>query len=97
MQTAESNDILSAFFISDRAAPGGLLTLGGVPLSDASADNAIDPATYFRIRNDNSGSPDDVCDGEIGTSGSDLNLNTTAISAGSIVTLNSMTVTMPEA
>ncbi len=85
-----------AFGGATDAAPGGLITLAGVPLSDASADAAIDPATYFRIRNDNSGTPDDVCDGEIGTSGADLNLNTTAISAGAIVTLNSMTVNMPE-
>lgn len=87
----------TAFGGATDAAPGGLLTLAGVPLSDASADNAIDPATYFRIRNDNSGTPDDVADGSVGTATSDLILNTTAITAGSIVTLNSMTVTMPEA
>lgn len=76
--------------------PGGVITLAGVPLSDASADAAINPATYFRIRNDNTGTPDDVADGSVGTATSDLILNTTAISAGAIVTLNSMTVTMPE-
>lgn len=75
--------------------PGGELTLASTPLSDASADNDGD-AGYFRIRNDNSGSPDDVADGEVGTSGSDLNLNTITITMGSTVTLNSMTVTMPE-
>ncbi len=85
-----------AFGGATDGAPGGLITLGGVPLSDASADAAIDPATYFRIRNDNSGAPDDVADGSVGTADADLILNTTSISAGSIVTLNSMTVTMPE-
>ena len=52
---------------------------------------------HFRIRSDNSGTPDDVCDGECGTAASDLNLNTLEITSGSTVSITAMVVTMPEA
>lgn len=75
------------------ANPGGLLTASAIT-SDTSAD-ATGTAGYFRIRATGTGA-DDVADGECGTSGSDLNFNTTAITAGSTVSITSFTVTMPE-
>ena len=98
--TAESGTLLAGDILYSAtafgAAAAGVLTAAGVPLSDASADNG-GVAGYFRMRNDNTGTPDDVADGEIGTSGADLNLNTTTITGSSTVTLNSQTVTMPGA
>lgn len=99
--TAETGSILAellmsavAFGAATDAAPGGLITAAAI--GDATAGDT-GTAAYFRIRNDNSGSPDDVCDGEIGTSGADLNLNTLEITSGSTVSITDMTVTMPEA
>ncbi len=84
-----------AFGAATDAAPGGLITAAAIA-DDTNADNT-GTAGYFRIRNDNSGTPDDVCDGEAGTSGADLNLNTLEITSGSTVSITAMTVTMPEA
>ncbi len=99
--TVESGTLLAellmtavAFGAATDGAPGGLLTAAAIA-DDASADNT-GTAGYFRIRNDNSGTPDDVCDGECGTSGADLNLNTLEITSGSTVSITAMTVTMPE-
>lgn len=99
--TAETGTLLAellmnavAFGAAADGDPGGELTAAGI--GDATAGNT-GTAAYFRIRNDNSGSPDDVADGEIGTSGADLNLNTLEITSGSTVSITSMIVTMPEA
>ena len=99
--TAEAGTLLAEllgaatfFGAATDAAPGGLITAAAIN-DDVSADNT-GTAGYFRIRNDNSGTPDDVCDGECGTSGADLNFNTLAITSGSTVSITSFTVTMPE-
>lgn len=73
--------------------PGGLLTAASIT-SDTSAD-ATGTAAWFRMRATGTGA-DDVADGEAGTSGADLNLNTVSITSGSTVSITSMTVTMPE-
>lgn len=52
---------------------------------DASAD-ATGTATWFRVVDSNAVS---VLDGDVGTSGSDLNLSTVAISAGATVSITS--------
>lgn len=66
-----------------------VLTFSGTPLSDTSA-NATGTASWFRIV-DSSGT---CCvDGNVGTSGSDLNLNTTSITSGVQVTVSSATIT----
>ena len=75
-------------------APGGLLTFSSIT-DDSSAD-ATGLATYFFIEASGAGA-DDVAMGEIGTSGSDLNLNSVNITSGSAIAITSMTVTMPEA
>lgn len=82
-----------AFGAASDGAPGGLLTASAIT-QDSSAD-ATGTAGYFRIRATGTGA-DDVADGECGTSGADLNFNTTSITSGSAVSITSLTVTMRE-
>jgi len=61
--------------------------------SDSSAD-ATGTATFFRILTQNAGT---VCfQGSVGTSAADLVLNTTAITAGSTVSITAATIDLPE-
>jgi len=71
------------------SASGGVLTLGSIT-ADSSA-NATGTATWFRIVK--SDGTTFVMDGSIGTSGSDLNLNTTSIVSGANVSISSATFT----
>lgn len=71
------------------AASGGVLTLNAIA-NDASAD-ATGTATWFRIVQ--SDGTTHVLDGNVGTSGSDLNLNTTSIVAAGPVSITSFTIT----
>ena len=92
-----------------RPATGGAktTTLADLPLTDPVAPAAaagvqtFDPitddtstvagtATWFRLE-DNSGDP--IIDGNVGTAGSDLNLNSVAISAGGTVSVTSFVIT----
>ena len=98
--SAETGTLLATLVCSDPmfigatdAAPGALLTASAIT-SDTSAD-ATGTAGYFRIKATGTGA-DDVADGECGTSRSDLNFNTTAITSGSTVSITSFTVTHPE-
>jgi hypothetical protein len=70
------------------AAASGVLTLNAIT-SDTSA-NATGTATWFRLVT--SGGTF-VVDGNVGTSGSDLNLNTTSIVSGATVAVTSFTIT----
>ena len=70
-------------------ASGGVLTLNAIT-SDSSA-NATGTATWFRIVQ--SGGSTHVLDGNVGTSGSDLNLTTTSIVATQPVSISSFTIT----
>lgn len=70
------------------SAAGGVLTLGSIT-QDSSA-NATGNATWFRIVT--SGGTF-VLDGNVGTSGSDLNLTTTSIVSGQPVSVTSFTIT----
>lgn len=72
-------------------APGassGVLTLNAIT-ADSSAD-ATGTATWFRITTSGGTA---VIDGNVGTSGSDLNFNTTSIVAGANVSVSSFTIT----
>lgn len=60
--------------------------------SDTSAD-ATDTAAFFRVFDSDSNI---VLQGQCGTSGQELNLNTLAIVAGATVAVTSMTVSLPE-
>lgn len=71
------------------AAAAGVLTLNAIT-QDSSA-NATGTATWFRIVQ--SDGTTHVLDGNVGTSGSDLNLNTTSIVAGAAVSVTSFTIT----
>lgn len=71
------------------AATGGVLTLNAIT-ADSSANNT-GTATWFRIVQ--SGGSTHVLDGNVGTSGSDLNLNSTSITAGGSVSVTSFTIT----
>jgi len=71
------------------SASGGVLTLNSIA-QDASAD-ATGTATWFRLVK--SDGTTHVMDGDVGTSGSDLNLNSTSITAGATVSVTSFTIT----
>jgi hypothetical protein len=71
------------------AATGAVLTLNAIT-ADASA-NATGTATWFRIVQ--SGGSTHVLDGNVGTSGSDLNFNTVSFVTGGNVAVTSFTIT----
>ena len=66
----------------------GVLTFT-VPFSDTSANNTGTAAFFYLV--DSTGAF--VCDGDCGTSGSDLNLTTLSIVAGQPVQVTSLTIT----
>ena len=70
-------------------ASGGILTLNAIA-DDASAD-ATGTATWFRIVK--SDGTTHVLDGDVGVSGSDLNLNSVSIVAADVVSVTSFTIT----
>lgn len=85
--------LLATFTLSDPGfgnSSGGVITLAGVPLTVAAA--ATGTAGFFRL-SDSTGAS--VLDGSVGTSGNQINLNTTSITSGVNVTITSGTITMP--
>jgi hypothetical protein len=70
---------------------GGVLTFSGFPRSDTSADNT-GTAAAARIRT-GSGGTDIVTGLTVGLSASDINLDSTSITQGQTVTINSATIT----
>ena len=70
------------------AASGGVLTVNAIT-SDASAD-ATGTASWFRVLTSGNAA---VIDGDVGTSGSDLNLNSVSLTAGGSVAVTSFTIT----
>lgn len=71
------------------SASGGVLTLNAIT-QDSSA-NATGTATWFRLVK--SDGTTFVMDGDVGTSGSDLNLNTTSLVLGGPVAVTSFVLT----
>ena len=82
----------TSFGAAADAAPGGRITANTIT-ADSSAD-ATGTAAFFRMVTQDGGTV--IADGSVGTSSADLNLNTVSITAGSSVSVTSMTVTMPE-
>jgi hypothetical protein len=83
--------LLAELTLSDPAAiaaASGILTLSSIT-DDASA-NAAGTATWFRLVDSDATF---VADGDVGTSGSDLNLNTTTVSIGVNVAVTSCVIT----
>lgn len=83
----------TAFGAATDANPGGLITANTIT-ADSSADNT-GTLTFFRILTQASGGTATLQD-TAGTSGAGMNMNTTAITAGSTVSLSSATVFVPE-
>ena len=75
------------------AASNGVLKLNAIT-SDSSAD-ATGTATHFRIYKSDGTTA--VLQGDVGTSGSDFNLNTTSLVSGATVACSSFTITAPGA
>lgn len=71
------------------AASAGVLTLNAIT-ADSSADST-GTASWFRIWKSDGTTA--CIDGDVGTSGSDLNLNTTSIVSGANVAISSFTIT----
>lgn len=69
---------------------GGVLTAAAIT-EDSSADTN-GTASFFRVFKSNGTTA--VADGDVGTSGADLNLNTTTLVAGGPVRISSLTFTM---
>lgn len=70
------------------ASSGGVLTLNAIANGTAAATGT---ATWFRIVK--SDGTTFVMDGNVGTSGSDLNINNTSIASGQTVSITSATIT----
>lgn len=80
-----------AFGNAADGAPGAVATASAIT-SDTSA-NATGTAAFFRIVDSNGVA---IIQGTVGTSGADLNLNTTSIVSGVEVAVSSLTHTQPE-
>lgn len=84
--------LLAELTLNATFAPGaasGVLTLNSIT-ADSSAD-ATGTATHFRIFKSDGTTA--VVDGDVSTSGADLNLNSTSITIGGTVSVTSFTVT----
>jgi len=75
-------------------APSRKATVTANAITDDTSADATGTATWFRVLKADGTSP--VYDGEVGTSGSDLNLATTSITAGEDVSITSWTLSQPE-
>lgn len=93
-ETAASGTLLAELRFNATAfgsADSGVITANSIT-SDSSAD-ATGTAGYYRaLKSDGTTA---LWDGSVGTSGSDLNLNSTAIQSGAAVSITSLTYTLP--
>ena len=80
-----------AFGNASDANPGGRVTASAIT-ADSSAD-ATGTAAFFRILDSDANV---VCQGSVGTSGSDINFNTVSFVSGAEISVTSLTVTIPE-
>lgn len=88
------NTLLGTLTAASPPAPAtssGVITFSAIT-QDSSAD-ATGTATFYRLFKADATTA--VIDGDVGTSGSDLNLNTTAIVIGGPILITSFTYTMP--
>jgi len=91
---AATGTLVGTLTFSDPAAPAaadGTVTFSAIT-EDSSTDNAGNPVTWARVRDSDGNS---VFDGDVGTSGSLINLNTVTIAAGGPLRVTSFTLTMP--
>jgi hypothetical protein len=90
------NTLLATFTLDDPAfgsATNGVITLGGTPRTTTGA--AAGTATFFRMESVGTGNIGTIMDGDVGTSGATLILNTTTISVGVDVSITAGTLTVP--
>ena len=88
-----SQTLLAEFTLADPsfgAASNGVTTLAGTPRTTTGV--AAGTASWFRMLDSNNLA---IVDGAVGTSGAELNLNTTTISVGVSVEVTSGSITMP--
>lgn len=71
----------------------GKATAAAASITDDNSANKTGTAQFFRVI---SGGGNVVLQGSVGTSGADLNLNTTSIVSGGVVSVSSLTVELPE-
>jgi hypothetical protein len=86
-----AQNLLAELPLSATAAPaasGGVLTFSTI--TDDTNANATGTASWFRVTT--SGGTG-IIDGDVGTSGSDLNLNSVSITAGGTVSVTSFVIT----
>jgi len=93
-QTKLAELVLSnpAFGAATDGGPGGLATASAIT-DDSSAD-ATGTAAWFRMVTGTTFTA--VIDGEVGTSGADINFNTVAFVISATISITSLTMTMPE-
>ena len=93
---AATGTLLATLTMSDpafgAADSDGIATASSIT-SDTSAD-ATGTAAYFRILDSNSNV---IYQGDVGTSGATLNLNTVSIVSGATVAISSLTLQVPQA
>jgi hypothetical protein len=90
--TAATGTLLASLPCSNPFAPapsGGVLTASAITSATAAATGT---AGYFRICTSSAGTTC-VLQGTVGTSGADLNLNSTSISSGQTVSVTSFAIT----
>lgn len=93
-ETAASGTLLAELRMNATAfgaASGGVITANAIT-GDSSAD-ATGTAGWFRILKSDGTTA--LWDGDVATSGADLNLNSIAISSGAAVDVTALTVTLP--
>jgi hypothetical protein len=98
--TADSGTKLSTLVLSATAFPASTNVTGnGLATATANAitsdTNAANTGTagYFRLKTATGGTT--IYQGNVGTSGADLNMNTTSITAGDTVAITSFLITLP--
>lgn len=75
------------------SASGGVVTATANAISNGTAGNTGTAGYFALLKNDNSTV---VATGSVGTSGADLNLSTTAVVSGAVVSCSSFTITQAQ-
>jgi hypothetical protein len=94
-ETAAAGVLLAELSLNAAAfapAAGGVATANAITSDPAAA--ATGTAGWFRIVRADGSTP--VVDGDVGTSGADLNMATTSIVAGAIISCSALTLTLPQ-
>jgi hypothetical protein len=83
-----------AFGAATNGSPGAVITANSITSTTNAA--ATGTAAFFRLSGYVTSSYQPMLQGSVGTSGCDMNLNTTAITSGSTVSITSATITHPQ-